>query len=383
MSIVIFDFEGTTFNVCNVYDERTWVNLLSIKVISEKSASTLSFTKPWDVGRIREILDSATLLIGFNIKFDLAWARREFGFIPKFGTRIYDPQYVEYLFSNQTWRFPDLRTACIKRNVQAKMDHIKENYWDKGIDTDQIPMEELIEYCEGDVESTYQLYEAQMKLFQTEYQHLYRLFRLHMLDLPVLLEMEWNGLKYNHQRSLELANEYDEQIKNIETKLNNAVDFEVNWNSSNEKSAILYGGTISRDIQVPIGHFKTGARAGQVKYKKVERLTEFPQLVKPLTTYKDGQKVDDTSTAEPVLRSLKPNKFARHIIDLILERAKLEKMNGTYLKGLPKKLIEMGWGDALHPSYNQCVTVTGRVASSAPNGQNIPPVGKRLCESRF
>ena len=383
MSTVIFDFEGTTFNVCNVYDERTWVNLLSIKVISAKSASTLSFTKPWDVGRIREILDSATLLIGFNIKFDLAWARREFGFIPKFGTRIYDPQYVEYLFSNQTWRFPDLRTACIKRNVQAKMDHIKENYWDKGIDTDQIPMEELIEYCEGDVESTYQLYEAQMKLFQTEYQHLYRLFRLHMLDLPVLLEMEWNGLKYNHQRSLELANEYDEQIKNIETKLNNAVDFEVNWNSSNEKSAILYGGTISRDIQVPIGHFKTGARAGQVKYKKVERLTEFPQLVKPLTTYKDGQKVDDTSTAEPVLRSLKPNKFARHIIDLILERAKLEKMNGTYLKGLPKKLVEMGWGDTLHPSYNQCVTVTRRVASSAPNGQNIPPIGKRLCESRF
>lgn len=383
MCIVVFDFEGTTFNVCNVYDERTWVNLLSIKVISEKSASTLSFTKPWDVGRIREILDSATLLISFNIKFDLAWARREFGFIPKFGTRIYDPQYVEYLFSNQTWRFPDLRTACIKRNVQAKMDHIKENYWDKGIDTDQIPMEELIEYCEGDVESTYQLYEAQMKLFQTEYQHLYRLFRLHMLDLPVLLEMEWNGLKYNHQRSLELANEYDEQIKNIETKLNNAVDFEVNWNSSNEKSAILYGGTISRDIQVPIGHFKTGARAGQVKYKKVERLTEFPQLVKPLTTYKDGQKVDDTSTAEPVLRSLKPNKFARHIIELILERAKLEKMNGTYLKGLPKKLVEMGWGDTLHPSYNQCVTVTGRVASSAPNGQNIPPIGKRLCESRF
>ena len=383
MNIVVFDFEGTTFNVCNVYDERTWVNLLSIKVISAKSASTLSFTKPWDVGRIREILDSATLLIGFNIKFDLAWARREFGFIPKFGTRIYDPQYVEYLFSNQTWRFPDLRTACIKRNVQAKMDHIKENYWDKGIDTNQIPMDELIEYCEGDVESTYQLYEAQMKLFQTEYQHLYRLFRLHMLDLPVLLEMEWNGLKYNHQRSLELAEEYDEQIKNIETKLNNAVDFEVNWNSSNEKSAILYGGTISRDIQVPIGHFKTGARAGQVKYKKVERLTEFPQLVKPLTTYKDGQKVDDTSTAEPVLRSLKPNKFARHIIDLILERAKLEKMNGTYLKGLPKKLVEMGWGDVLHPSYNQCVTVTGRVASAAPNGQNMNSVAKGLCESRY
>ena len=128
---------------------------------------------------------------------------------------------------------------------------------------------------------------------------------------------------------------------------------------------------------------KTGARAGQVKYKTIESLTEFPRLVTPLTEYKFGEKIENSSVAEDVLRSLKPSKLAKKLIELILERAKLEKQNGTYLKGLPNKMQVMNWGDYLHPSYNQCVAVTGRVASSNPNGQNIPPIGKRLCESRF
>lgn len=380
MTTVVFDFEGGIKNKCNPYDPETYVCLLVVKVISQNSQQLLSFKKPWDVGRINEILSSATTLVGFNIKFDLAWARREFGFIPVYGTRIFDPQYGEFLFSNQTWRFPDLRTACAKRGLNPKQDHIYDNYWSKGIDTCDIPMDELEEYCINDVQITDQLYNHHLRLFANEYSHLYKLFKLHMLDLPVLLEMEWNGLKYNKEESLRLADEYDVKIAEIEIKLNNFVDFEVNWNSNNEKSTILYGGSIGRKHQVPIGHYKTGARAGEVKYKSIESFTDFPRLVQPLQVSKDEPNL---SVAEPVLRSLKPNKTTKFLIELILERAKLEKMNGTYLRGLPKKLDEMGWGITLHPSYNNCVAVTGRIASSNPNGQNIPPVGKRLCESRF
>lgn len=381
--MLVIDVETTTRNKGNVYDPENKLCLLVIKAISNGSTNLYSFKSPWDVGRINEILRSDNLLVGFNIKFDLSWVRREFGFVPEFGTRIHDCQYAEFLFSRQTWKFPDLRTACQKRGLDPKSDYISENYWEKGIDTTEIPMEELEEYCINDVEITHQLYTEQIKLFSNDFSHMIRLFKLHMLDLPVLLEMEWNGLKYNATKSLEIAAEYDVKIQDLETQLNNIIDFEINWNSNNEKSIILYGGTILRTIQVPIGHYKSGARIGQVKYKNVDQPHEFPQLVAPLTEYKFGEKVENRSVAEDVLRSLRPSKLARKVIDLILERAKMEKLNGTYLKGLPNKMQAMNWGDYLHPSYNQCVAVTGRIASSNPNGQNIPPIGKRLCESRF
>jgi len=381
--ILCIDVETTTHNKGNVHDPRNQLCLLVIKAISENSTTTYSFKKPWDVGRIHDVLSSGRLFVFFNGKFDLSWLRREFGYVPPFGTRIHDCQYAEFIFSNQTWKFPDLRTACLNRGLSPKQDFISEQYWSQGIDTVDIPMEELEEYCVNDVEITHELFLSQQEDFVNKYPHMLKLFKLHMHDLPVLLEMEWNGLKYNKGRSLEIAEENDIRITDLETQLNNIVDFEINWNSNNEKSTILYGGDVVREHQVPIGHFKTGARAGQVKYKNVDSITTFPQLVSPLSEYKFGEKVENHSVAEDVLRSLKPSKLAKKLIELILERSKLEKQNGTYLRGLPKKIETMNWGEYLHPSYNQCVAVTGRIASSNPNGQNISPIGKRLCESRF
>lgn len=362
---VVFDFEGTIVNNCNVYDPEAYVCLLVVKVISDTSQSTLSFTKPWDVGRINEILSSASTLIGFNIKFDLSWARREFGFVLKDGQRVHDCQYAEFLFSNQTWKFPDLRTSCINREVQNKLDFIHENYWSKGIDTKHIPPEELEEYCIGDVQSTWELYEKQIELFKTKYQHLWRLFRLHMLDLPVLMDMEWNGLLYNKEKSLALAESLDTQIKKIEATLNAFFDFNVDWNSPAQKSSVLYGGSIETKTHVPVGTFQTGAKVGQVRYKIVKTTTVFERLVEPL---KGTELATDGlwSTDEATLRSVKVVKRVRKIIDLILERAKLVKMCSSYMRGLPKKLDEMRWGNYLHPSYNQAVAVTGRIASSNP-----------------
>ena len=380
MTTLVFDFEGGIKNKCNVYDPETYVCLLVTKVLSQNSIQLLSFKKPWDVGLINDILSSVKLFVGFNLKFDLAWLRREFGFIPAFGTRLHDCQYAEFLFSDQTIRFPNLRDSCAKRGLGEKYDYISLNYWDKGIDTCDIPEKELEDYCVQDVNITHQLYIEQMKQFETDKKHLYKLFKLHMLDLQVLLEMEWNGLLYNKEKSLQLAEEYDTAILELENKLNQSIDFELNWNSNAEKSSILYGGPVKRTTKVPVGHFKSGQRVGDIKYKNVETITDFPRLVSPLKI--NGQE-DNLSVAEPVLRSLSPKKAVAKLIDLILERAKMEKLNGTYLKGLPKKLDEMHWGTVLHPSYNNCVAVTGRVASSNPNGQNIPGVGKALCISRW
>ena len=111
-----------------------------------------------------------------------------------------------------------------------------------------------------------------------------------MLDLPCLLEMEWNGLLYNKKKSLELSNSLDKEIKDLETKLNLLINFKLDWNSNDEKSALLYGGTIERVYKIPIGTFKSGQKLGQTRYKNETQVYTFNRQVEPLngTEYKKG-----------------------------------------------------------------------------------------------
>jgi DNA polymerase-1 len=58
------------------------------------------------------------------------------------------------------------------------------------------------------------------------------------------------------------------------------------------------------------------------------------------------------------------------VIDLLLEYRELSKLKSTYLDALPEQ-VNPHTG-RVHTSYNQAGAVTGRIASSDPNLQNIP-----------
>ncbi|MBA4420703.1 MAG: DNA polymerase I [Anaerolinea sp.] len=73
------------------------------------------------------------------------------------------------------------------------------------------------------------------------------------------------------------------------------------------------------------------------------------------------------STSADVLASLK----GKHpIVDWILEYRELSKLKSTYVDTLPLEVNPHT--SRVHTSYNQTGTVTGRIASSDPNLQNIP-----------
>ena len=224
---------------------------------------------------------------------------------------------------------------------------------------------------------------------------LYNLFKLQCADLLVLEEMEWNGIVFNTEKALLKVQEIDEQLQEISKKINiftGGIPF--NPASNDHVSALLYGGIILDDIRIPIGTFKTGAKIGQTRYKIITKEYELPRLTEPLKDTETAKSKKRTAeTGEPAslwevnentLRSLKLNKKAKEIVDLLGEYGKLEKLKGTYLIGYSNLIKEMNWEkDMIHQNLNMCVTITGRLSSSKPNMQNSDPQTKVYMISRY
>lgn len=273
---------------------------------------------------------------------------------------------TEFVLERQLNSYPSLEDACIKYDLGHKIDIIKRDYWDKGINTDAIPWEVLKPYAVQDAVLTYGLFLVQQKLVSKPQRAL--LSVLHA-DLHVLQDMERNGMVYDEQLCEQRGNELDLRISELQASLNAVYpEIVINWASGDQLSAFLYGGTISQTVKDHDGFYKTGAKAGQPKFRNREILHQLPRLYTPLKG-SELKKEGFYSTNEDTLLKLKGKQGP---LKILLELAKLEKLNGTYYRGLPKLNREMDWPDGLlHGSFNQVVAVTGRLSSIKPNLQNF------------
>lgn len=261
----------------------------------------------------------------------------------------------------------------------------KDDYWGRGLDTDEVPYEILEEYLAQDLEVTSQVYEAlQGEIAQQSYE-MQQLIKMTNMDLVVLQDTEKNGLLLNLDKSIRKGNELVEEIKGIDNYLIKISGYDwFNPNSGDHLSALLYGGVIKRVVKEEYEFtYKDGRTA--IKQRNAEKPFVFKGLFKPLegsALAKEGF----YATNEPTLTTLleKARGEYKSILETILHRAKLEKRRGTYYHGLPKRIVEMGWEDnIIHTSYNQCVATTGRLSSTKPNVQNLEEQVKEVFSSRF
>jgi DNA polymerase I-like protein with 3'-5' exonuclease and polymerase domains len=319
----------------------------------------------------------------FNGKFDLHWIRRILG--TKFRDIIIrDGQLAEFLLTNQTNAYPSLNDCALKYFNEQKIDNIKLNYWDKGIDTSSIPKEELREYLAQDLELTRKTIQKQEQLLKN--QNKWNLFKLQSADLITLQEMEYNGMLFNTTKSLENSKQLENQINELTQEIKsftNIPDFNVN--SGDHLSLLLYGGTYIYETRMPVGIYKTGQKIGQPRYKILKQEIICPRLIEPIKG-SELKKEGFFSVDEQTIKSLKPRiKEHKKLLENILTISKIEKLNGTYYKGIPDLIKKKNWdhNNILHGQLNQCVARTGRLSSSQPNQQNFDPEAKKLCESRY
>lgn len=354
-----FDAETSTYAKGNAYSRKG--KLVSIHTYNGEEAKSYrpeDFEEDW-IG---------CLGVVFNGKFDVAWLRRNGNKLPE---RVWDVQLAHFLLSGQLSPYPSLDEVLTHYGLPLKHNVVKEEYWKRGIDTDQVPWDILCEYGEYDCIGPYNCFLKQRAELR-ERPLLYRLFLLQCQDLLVLQEMEHNGLKYNNKKCEEKSDELQKKIDGLNEQLSSVYPgIPINFSSNDQLSAFLYGGTIAEELREVIGFYKTGVKIGHPRFRVSIQEHILPQLVKPLPR-SEMKREGVYATDEGTLKKLRGTKKAKEVIGYILELAKLEKLNGTYYKGLNKLVTEMDWEEGtLHPTYNQCNAKTGRLSSAKPNGQNL------------
>lgn len=379
MKALALDTETTISNNGNPYDQNNQLVCISYAANAAMRSDGMvgaSRITPALIEALQKLIDEADVIVGFNIKFDLHWLKK--AGLRLDHKRLYDCQLAEFVLERQQNRYPSLNESASKYHLGAKLDVIKEEYWDKGICTSLIPWPILREYAKQDAHLTMLVYEAQQAHISPLQR---RLLSLLNEDIKVLQEMEYNGIVYDAQLCEARAADLQGRIEEHRNTLNAVYPkIPINWASGDQLSAFLYGGTIKEETKEHAGFFKTGARKGEPKYKNVTIEHQLPRLYTPLKGT-EMAKEGFFSTSEDTLLKLKGKQGP---LTILLELSKMEKLLGTYYAGLPKLNAEMHWPSGmLHGTFNQTVAQTGRLSSTKPNLQNFASELKDVFITRY
>ncbi|MSR22829.1 MAG: DNA polymerase I [Gemmatimonadetes bacterium] len=191
-----------------------------------------------------------------------------------------------------------------------------------------VSVERAGEYACGQADLTLQLWHRFRP--ELEAKGLDQLFReMEMPLVPVLAEMEWNGIRIEPRLFAEMSRTLERDLGLIREEIYKLAGGEFNVNSNPQLRELLF-----EKLGLPvIRKTKTGP-----------------------------------STEAVVLEELADRGYdlPRHL----LEYRQLEKLRSTYVDALPR-LVNPDTG-RIHASFNQTVAATGRISSSDPNLQNIP-----------
>ena len=275
--------------------------------------------------------------IGHNLKYDYIILAR-CGL--RAGPLSFDTMIAEWLIDPAS-RNLGLKNLAFAR-LGEEMTHI-EDLIGKGKNQGSmadVPIETAASYAAADAEICLRLYPL-MKEELERVEGLSLLNQMEMPLVPVLAEMEMTGVLLDLAFFQRMSVELQTRLTEIEKQVFNSVGKKFNINSTQQLSEVLFTRMHltppDRGRKTLSGHFSTSA---------------------------------------DVLEEMRGQ---HDVVDWILEHRELSKLKSTYVDALPQA-VDAKTG-RVHTSYSQTGAVTGRLASSNPNLQNIPirtDIGRRV-----
>ena len=204
----------------------------------------------------------------------------------------------------------------------------------------EVPIEQAAVYAAADAESVLRLVpELREDLKNVSGTKLFE--QMEMPLITVLAGMEMDGVGLDVDFLEKMSQELKQRMAELEHEVYDRVGMSFNLNSTQQLSEALFE---KLGLTPPEGTRKTAS--------------------------------GHYSTAAGVLEELRQQS---PVVEMVLEHRELAKLKSTYLDALPAQVNPVT--GRVHTSYQQTGSVTGRLASSDPNLQNIPirtEVGRKV-----
>jgi len=266
------------------------------------------------------------LKVGQNIKYD-------YEVLMNYGVelkgKMFDTMLAHYVIQPELHHNMDYMAETL---LNYQTIHIEEIIGPRGKNQKnmrELEPKDIYEYAAEDADVTLKLKNVlEPKLKEVGAEDLF--WNIEMPLIPVLAQMEMNGVCLNTDALKETSKIFTERMSQYEASIYEKAGQKFNISSPKQLGNILF-----------------------------DRM----QIVEKPKKTKTGQYV----TSEEVLLQLKGK---APIIEDMLNYRGMKKLLSTYVDALPK-LINPRTGH-IHTSFNQALTATGRLSSSDPNLQNIP-----------
>ena len=277
--------------------------------------------------KLRPLLESPTVLkVGQNLKYD-------YHVLANHGVMLrgiaHDTMLASYVLDSTGKHNLDF---LAQKHLNLKTIRFEDVAGKKGVkqlNFSEVEIDVAARYAAEDADVCVRLHHALQAKLQAEPNLLALYNELEMPLSSVLARIERNGVLIDDDLLVAQSFELEQQIMSLEQKAHNLAGHSFNLGSPKQIQTILY-----EQLNLPV-----------------------------LKLTPKGQ----PSTDESVLQELAED---YELPKLLIEHRSLSKLKSTYIDKLPQQInVKTG---RVHTSYNQVVTVTGRLSSSDPNLQNIP-----------